>query len=528
MTRRIFFALALALGLVLGCRLDAVGDLDFDEPEVSNLRAVEVVPFAERSTPELIRIESMLRRHLGVLAGPHFDGRRPGSEDARRVVNFIVSELTDSGVQPAAPNGGWLQAVPLQVVSSSGEMRLRTPTELTTVEGVRLARTADSGAFEVALPLIDANYGITAPEWGVDDYGGREVTGRAVLARIGVPIGRTEDSTYAGLDYKFERAQRAGARAALVSIEGQRSVSFDALARRFAQPRVFAGARGEPIPTSIDVFGILDAAAAEQLREAAADPATLVELDVDTEISQWDDANVIGRVAGAERPEQSVVVVAHWDAGGHAPPAGAGAGAEDNAAGVAIALAMADRAVQWTLAGRRPLRSIVFVLTADGSLGPYGVERYLAGGVTDRKNVAAVIVLSGFDLHDNAARLVAVGAERSSLDVTLTNAFDGAIGRELAGTRFDNAERESLDAAGLVTLALTRRSETGALVDGPFAASTSLKGLATVTDSIFDLVWQLADEPGIPVRVELTADDDPADEPPDVQARPADGIDQPP
>ncbi|MBK8716685.1 MAG: M28 family peptidase [Deltaproteobacteria bacterium] len=236
----------------------------------------------------------------------------------------------------------------------------------------------------------------------------------------------------------------------------------------------------------------------------------------------------MGRVAGAQRPEQSVVVVAHWDAGGHAAAAGAGAGAEDNAAGVAIALAMADRAVQWTLAGRRPLRSIVFVLTADGSLGPYGVERYLAGGVADRKNVAAVIVLSGFDLHDSSAHLVAIGAERSSLDVTLTNAFDGGIARELAGTRFDNPEREALDAAGLVTLALTRRSEAGALIDGPFAASTNLKALASTTDSIFDLVWQLADEPGIPVRVEAADDDDKPSEGTAVLARPSDGIDQPP
>lgn len=517
-----------ALGLAWGCRVDTVGELEFDEPAITQLRAVELVPFAERSTPELIRIESMLRRHLGVLAGPHFDGRRPGSDDARQVVNFIVSELTDSGVQPAAPNGGWLQSVPLQVVSSSGELRLRTATELTAVEGVRLARTVDSGPFEVALPLVDVDYGVTAPEWGVDDYAGREITGRAVLARIGVPIGRTEDSSYAGMDYKFERAQRAGARAALVSIEGQRGVSFDALARRFAEPRVFAGARGEPLPTSIDVFGILDAAAAEQLREASTVAGTMVELDVDTEITQWDDANVIGRVAGAQRPEQSVVVVAHWDAGGHAAAAGAGAGAEDNAAGVAIALAMADRAVQWTLAGRRPLRSIVFVLTADGSLGPYGVERYLAGGVADRKNVAAVIVLSGFDLHDSSAHLVAIGAERSSLDVTLTNAFDGGIARELAGTRFDNPEREALDAAGLVTLALTRRSEAGALIDGPFAASTNLKALASTTDSIFDLVWQLADEPGIPVRVEAADDDDKPSEGTAVLARPSDGIDQPP
>ncbi|MBK6922258.1 MAG: hypothetical protein IPH07_33010 [Deltaproteobacteria bacterium] len=79
-----------------------------------------------------------------------------------------------------------------------------------------------------------------------------------------------------------------------------------------------------------------------------------------------------------------------------------------------------------------------------------------------------------------------------------------------------------------MTLALTRRSEAGALIDGPFAASTNLKALASTTDSIFDLVWQLADEPGIPVRVEAADDDDKPSEGTAVLARPSDGIDQPP
>src|SRR5438477_5283940 len=124
-----------------------------------------------------------LRVDLAFLSSEALEGRRslaPGSDAA---IQFIVAEFTRAGLKPA--NGvSYLQPVPLV------EYRIDPrETQLTIERGADRKTysylTDFIGGFpnEVTAraPMVFAGYGITAPEFGYDDYAGIDVRGKIVL-----------------------------------------------------------------------------------------------------------------------------------------------------------------------------------------------------------------------------------------------------------------------------------------------------------------------------------------------------------
>src|SRR5690606_27863935 len=91
--------------------------------------------------------------------------------------------------------------------------------------------------------------------------------------------------------------------------------------------------------------------------------------------------NVLARLPGADRPDEVVMVAAHWDAFGIGTPDAQGrtirAGANDDALGVAGVLEVARSAVH----GPRPARSLVFALWTAEENGLLGSQAYAADPV---------------------------------------------------------------------------------------------------------------------------------------------------
>jgi aminopeptidase len=324
-----------------------------------------------------------------------------------------------------------------------------------------------------------------------------------VLVRAGAPES-PEGSVYGTAAYKYERALRAGATACLLLTGASESdPAWGAAVARFTARQVQGIGPDDPVPAAVNVFGIVSLEAEGRLRSAlAAGASPKVTFDVETDVTFIEDPNVIGRVTGAVNPEQSVVVLANWDAGGHSDPVPEGGGAEQNATGVAVALTLASELGRWHRERRRPRRSIVFVFTAGGSLGTVGAMEYMREGIPMKSNVAAVVVLDGFVLQDRNARLHAVGSERTSLEPLLQASFGSRLVREPAGSALDPPERREFDRAGLVTVAFTRRGENTDPSDAPFSSTAELYDLAVDTRRLLDFVWSLADDSAAPVRVE--------------------------
>jgi hypothetical protein len=275
------------------------------------------------------------------------------------------------------------------------------------------------------------------------------------------------------------------------------------LVRGLVEPHVVArGAEPVRVQARPPVYALLASEVEGQLREemAKADTPT-VSVEVESTTRDIDDATVIARLPGEVDPAQTILLLAPWDAGGHRPAASEGAGAEDNAVGVAMALAIAQRLSAWAEAGRRTRRSVTLVFTAADSIGARGTKLFVEtrGGLS--RDVPAVVVLRGFELDEPGARLVLVGAERTGLGPLVVDAFADRLHRAEAGSAQDSRQRVLLDEAGLSALSFTRRVEGRALDDAPIDPASDLHDLAVETDAIFDLVWSLATVPSVPTPV---------------------------
>ena len=170
-----------------------------------------------------------LRADLEVLTSAPLEGRAsltPGAEAAAR---FIVSELAKAGLRPANADS-WLQPFDLQ--------RLRLDRDRSVVAVRRAGEDARFAPLAVSFPdpaarststldVVFAGYGVTAPEFGYDDYAGMDVRGKAVLVFDHEPQEDDPASAFHGTGLtlhadvwtKTWNAQQHGAAALLVVTE---------------------------------------------------------------------------------------------------------------------------------------------------------------------------------------------------------------------------------------------------------------------------------------------------------------------
>jgi hypothetical protein len=194
-------------------------------------------PKAPKVDPRLARgfdaiREQSLRGDLTFLASEPLQGRmslQPGSEVA---IEWVAGEFLKAGLTPAA-GGSYFQDVPLvEYRPDLNAMRLALTRAGQTRAFAYLKDFYGGFAREVSLnaPVVFAGYGITAPEFGYDDYAGVDTAGKIVLVFDHEPQENDKQSAfngvgntrYANARLKILNAQKHGALAVLVSPEPNR------------------------------------------------------------------------------------------------------------------------------------------------------------------------------------------------------------------------------------------------------------------------------------------------------------------
>src|SRR5918911_2191277 len=166
--------------------------------------------------------------HLRFLSDDQLEGRKPGTAGDELAVKYLASQLETMGYRPAGDNGTFLQAVPLI------EMAAEVPRDVVfTAQRNNLVLHAgnglqadlvlgpsahkERGAVKDA-PVVFVGYGITAPEYGWDDYKDVDVRGKVVVVMNFNPLfhGAGVRLWYGRWDYKYINAAKHGAAGALV------------------------------------------------------------------------------------------------------------------------------------------------------------------------------------------------------------------------------------------------------------------------------------------------------------------------
>ena len=172
-----------------------------------------------------ITAESLVT-HLKVLASDEFGGRAPATPGGEKTADYLAKQLSALGVEPGAPDGTYLQQVPIVESVVERNFVLSVPgntykyfTDVVAFSGVEKARVQVQG------DVVFVGYGINAPELKWNDYAGANVRGKWVMIMVNDPPAPADEPalfagnalTYYGRwTYKFEEAARQGAAGALL------------------------------------------------------------------------------------------------------------------------------------------------------------------------------------------------------------------------------------------------------------------------------------------------------------------------
>ena len=357
-----------------------------------------------------------LSEHVRVISSDAFEGRGPATPAEARTLDYIIGQFKKEGLQPGGdskgPWGAWVQDAPLNRFEVTGPVTLSlTAGGVTTplTQGVEAVVQTLVPVDHVAIkdaPLVFVGYGVKAPERHWDDFKGVDLHGKIAVVLINDPdfeadLGGRFDGksmTYYGRwTYKYEEAARQGALGMLIIHETAPAAYGWATVRNSNGNAQFDIVRADPKAVhpllqgwihrdlAVDLFkrsgldfeAMKKAAQREDFQPVALKGASF-SADYALDHSQIVSHNILARIPGAKRPNETLIYTAHWDHLGLGAPDATGDriyhGAVDNGTGIAGLLELA----RVFAAGPKPDRSILFLAVTAEEKGLLG-SAYYAG-----------------------------------------------------------------------------------------------------------------------------------------------------
>jgi Zn-dependent M28 family amino/carboxypeptidase len=414
--------------------------------------ALSTCTLAMAATPPTFSTQR-LSAEVKTLSSDAFEGRGPATPAETRTIDYVVAQMKAAGVQPGGDivdgKRSWTQAVPLLRSAIVGTPALTLTIDgkpQTLTQGEQIAvRAPTNGSNSVTIadaPLVFVGYGVKAPERQWDDFKGVDLHGKIAVVLINDPDFETGKGDFGGKamtyygrwTYKYEEAARQGALGMLVIHETAPASYGWATVKNSNTNTMFDIVRDKPAEVHPELEGWIqrDLAVAmfkgagldfEALKQKAQTrdfhPVVLkgeslsAHFKADTRVIT--SHNIVGRVEGSKRPDETVIYSGHWDHLGVGAPDATGDriynGAVDNATGTA-ALIELGRAFAH---GPRPQRSVIFLNVTAEEKGLLGSEYYAANPLYPLAKTAGVLNVDALDPHGPARNFTISGSARLGL-----------------------------------------------------------------------------------------------------------------
>ncbi|MGY6560164.1 MAG: M28 family metallopeptidase [Nitritalea sp.] len=322
--------------------------------------------------------EDDLRRHLTIMAGEEFEGRNTGEKGQKLAAAYIRDFFSDLGI--AGPvNGSYYQEFDLARVNypkvdlKIGRTNMAYNKDFIFIGDVE--KTSSEKADIVFLgEATEANL--------------RQVDVKGKIAAVYAIGARAQNVVRSVMD--------AGAKGVLiVTMEGQES--FDRLASRYAsmsqRGRMGFEKKGvnEPIFLTstgqmASLFGLDEAG----LKAAATNPEGIKPLKASFKVTKnveyFPTENVLGFIEGSEKPEEVLIISAHYDHTGFNTDGSINYGADDNGSGTVAVMEMAEAFALAAKDGIKPRRSVLFALWTAEEIGLLGSQYYAENPIFPLEN----------------------------------------------------------------------------------------------------------------------------------------------
>jgi Zn-dependent M28 family amino/carboxypeptidase len=393
------------------------------------------------------------------LSSDAFEGRGPATAGEKKTIDYVISQFKAAGVQPGGDlrNGKreWTQAVPLLQSDIAGTPSLSFTVNGKTqslTQGQQIAvRAPLDGSKAVSLknaPLVFVGYGVKAPERKWDDFKGVDLKGKIAVVLINDPdfesgvgdFGGKAMTYYGRWTYKYEEAARQGAAGMLIVHEtapasyGWATVANSNTNTQFDVVRDHPSSAHTPVEAwiqrdvAVDLFkaaGLDFDALKKQAQTRDFKPVELkgegftADFKVNSKVIT--SYNIVGRIDGTKRPDETVIYSAHWDHLGVGAPDAKGDkiynGAVDNATGTAALIELARAFASQP----KPERSVVFLNVTAEEKGLLGSEYYASKPLYPLATTVADINMDALDPHGPARNFTISGSAKLDLLDELTD-----------------------------------------------------------------------------------------------------------
>ncbi|WP_292041520.1 MULTISPECIES: M28 family metallopeptidase [unclassified Brevundimonas] len=393
-----------------------------------------------------------ISEEIRILSDDSFEGRGIATPAEQKVIDFLSAKFAEAGFAPGGENGGWTQAVTLNRIASSniraalkqdGQTRTLTQGQEVTLS----SRLPGANVDLKDVPLVFVGYGVNAPERNWNDFK-TDVRGKIIVVLVNDPdfeepelntFGGKAMTYYGRWTYKYEEAARQGAAGVLIVHEtAPAAYGWTTVQNSWSVPQ-FDILRENPAAERVPVEGWVQRDVAEQIfaaagldfeeqkrlaRRADFQPVELkatLDASMDIASEQIVTHNVVARLEGTTRPDETILYGGHWDHIG--VDAGEGVngdrifnGAVDNASGTIAIVEIARRFG----AGPRPERSIVAIAFTGEESGLLGSEYYAANPLYSLETTVAGFNIDAANVYGRKDKLNITGFGHSDLDDRLS------------------------------------------------------------------------------------------------------------
>ncbi len=417
-------ALATAALLIVGCSADKQ---DLDTTVKPSISAAD------------------LGRRIKNLSDDKFEGRAPGTPGGIAASQYIADEMKSAGIAPMGIDGTYFQPITLTetTVGDGSFMKIGDTSYTAGNDAVYWTKHYTDSVSVTASDLVFVGYGVVAPEYGWNDYGGIDVKGKTVVMLVNDPGFATKDEalfngnamTYYGRwTYKYEEAGRQGAAAVLVIHETDpASYGWNVVSAGWTGPQIDlvrpdkGASRAKlggwlTIDSAKDLFetagldfAALKTAAHQKGFKPVAMDGLKLNAQINNTISTVESRNVVGVVKGTKYPDEYVLYMGHWDHKGikDVPEGEDGIynGAVDNATGTSAILEIGE-----AFAVAPAERSVLIVAVTAEESGLLGSAYYGEDPIVPLNQTVVGINIDGMLPLGRTKDVVVVGYGASDLD----------------------------------------------------------------------------------------------------------------
>lgn len=397
------------------------------------MRFLTLIVFFALCQPAQLRAELIteadLRQHIAILASDEFEGRKPGTEGENKTVNYIASQWSEAGLQPAATGGWWYEPVALverKPLGSSAIFSIRRGNRERNFSASQddiLLRGRSDMENVLAVPVVYAGYANENP-----DELRKIVSGKIALMPLSKPIGRDDLPDYrdrkkqlvdAGAvavisivanEGRWNRMKRFVARGNMTLDGTEQHAGFEGIIKQKFVRKLLKKAG-----LNKRQFGIWQ----DDREFRATDLPIQADMFAETDIQKIVSHNVVGKIPGSNPDSGAVLFLGHWDHFGicrREDPSDPSKdricnGAVDNASGIALLIEAAKR-----LKPTKPERDIYFLATTAEERGLLGAYAFAQNPSIALEKFVAAFNADTVAIAKEGSKIAVVGLGETKLD----------------------------------------------------------------------------------------------------------------